>query len=168
MEKLSEKYFYKGTPLPLKISYSDKIGNVSIAVSDTALEILVHPYFKNKIDSALLRTYMVDWLKKQAHHTFPIKMGKWSEITGLFPYKVRIKDQRTRWGSCSSKNNINLNWRLIMAPEDVLDYVIVHELCHLAVPNHSKSFWALVAKYLPTFPKSKNWLKNYGQILLLT
>ncbi|WDC85678.1 M48 family metallopeptidase [Caloramator sp. mosi_1] len=66
------------------------------------------------------------------------------------------------WGSCSSKGNINLNWRLVMMPLDVIDYVIVHELCHLKHPNHSKGFWNLVREFMPDFEGKRRWLKENG------
>jgi len=76
--------------------------------------------------------------------------------------KVRIKAQKTLWGSCSKENNINLNYLLIMAPVAVIDYVIVHELAHTVYKNHSKMFWALVASILPEYKNSIKWLKENG------
>jgi hypothetical protein len=81
------------------------------------------------------------------------------------PCKVVIKDQKTRWGSCSKKGNINLNWRLIMAPLHVIDYVVVHELCHLKVMNHSKDFWNLVESIQPNNHERRRWLKVNGNRL---
>ncbi len=73
--------------------------------------------------------------------------------------KIRIKDQKTRWGSCSSKGNLNFNWRLsLMAPE-ILDYVVVHELCHLKYMNHSSEFWAHVGKILPNYKELRKRLR---------
>lgn len=78
---------------------------------------------------------------------------------GFHLAQITIRDQRTRWGSCSSKGTISLNWRLIMAPPEVLDYVIVHELCHLKEHNHSKRFWQLVESHCPDFKSLRHWLK---------
>ena len=75
--------------------------------------------------------------------------------------QIRIKSSKTRWGSCSSKKNINLNWALLMAPMNVLDYVVIHELCHLKEMNHSRKFWDLVKKYDPNYKEHINWLKNH-------
>lgn len=79
--------------------------------------------------------------------------------------RVFIKDQKTRWGSCSHKKNLNFNWRLVMAPLPVLDYVVVHELIHLIEPNHSKKFWSLVEKACPDYRDHRAWLKKYGKTL---
>ncbi len=76
--------------------------------------------------------------------------------------QVRLKAQKTLWGSCSSVNNINLNYLLIQAPISVIDYVIVHELCHTVHKNHSKDFWQLVESILPKYKASKSWLKDNG------
>jgi Predicted metal-dependent hydrolase len=75
--------------------------------------------------------------------------------------QIRIKSSKTRWGSCSSKKNINLNWALLMSPLNVLDYVVIHELCHLKEMNHSKKFWDLVKSYDPNYKKHIKWLKDH-------
>lgn len=76
--------------------------------------------------------------------------------------RVAVRDQRTRWGSCSSKHNLNFNWKLIMAPPEALDYVVVHELCHLHEFNHSPRFWARVGSVMPDYEIWKKWLKAHG------
>ncbi len=91
-------------------------------------------------------------LKERAEHL--------AQVTGLVPKAVKITDAKRRWGSCSSKGNINLSWRLLMAPKEAVDYVIVHELLHLQEPNHSPRFWALVAKILPDYKKRQAVLKE--------
>lgn len=79
--------------------------------------------------------------------------------------RITIRNQKTRWGSCSSKGNLNFNWRLLMAPIEVLDYVVVHELCHLAYLNHSRQFWQLVGQILPDYENRREWLKSNGILL---
>ena len=76
---------------------------------------------------------------------------------GVQPNRVAIRDQKSRWGSCSSKHNLNFNWKLIMAPPQALDYVVVHELCHMHAFNHSPKFWALVERYMPDYKAWKKW-----------
>jgi hypothetical protein len=80
--------------------------------------------------------------------------------------RITLRDQRSRWGSCSSTGTLSFNWRLVLAPHDVLDYVVVHEVCHLAELHHGPEFWALVAKRRPTYEDSKRWLDQHGWELL--
>ena len=84
---------------------------------------------------------------------------------GRAPGRVAIRDQKSRWGSCSQKGNVNFNWKLVMAPPPALDYVVVHELCHLYEFNHSPRFWALVARHMPDYEVWKKWLKAHGKEL---
>ena len=80
--------------------------------------------------------------------------------------RIRIGGQRTIWGSCSARGTLSFNWRLVLAPLEVLDYVVVHELCHLRVPNHSRRFWALVEQQRPRWRDQRDWLRSHGPELL--
>ena len=86
---------------------------------------------------------------------------------GREPGRVTIREQKSRWGSCSSKGNLNFNWKLIMAPPEALDYVVIHELCHLYEFNHSPRFWALVEAQMPEYKAWKQWLKDHTDDLYL-
>lgn len=90
----------------------------------------------------------------------------WAERLEVRPRRVFIREQKSRWGSCSTRGNINYNWRAVMAPPAVLDYLVVHELCHMKEPNHSPAFWALVAKAVPDYKEHRRWLQSNGQILM--
>ena len=85
---------------------------------------------------------------------------------GVAYRRVQIRDQRTRWGSCSPSGTLSFNWRLVLAPFDVLDYIVVHELCHLREPNHSARFWKLVASRRPDWRRHDAWLVRHGPELL--
>ena len=80
--------------------------------------------------------------------------------------RIRIGDQRTLWASCSARGTLSFSWRLVLAPPEVLDYVVVHELCHLRVPNHSHGFWTLVEGERPGWRNQRNWLREHGPELL--
>ncbi|HBQ86147.1 MAG TPA: M48 family peptidase, partial [Syntrophomonas sp.] len=80
----------------------------------------------------------------------------------IVPNRVVIKEQKTRWGSCSSKHNLNYNFKTVMAPLPVLDYIVVHEMCHLVHLNHSREFWNLVESIIPEYRQHKEWLKMNG------
>ena len=89
-----------------------------------------------------------------------------AERLGVTYRRIRIGGQRTLWGSCSARGTLSFNWRLVLAPPDVVDYVVVHELCHLLVPNHSQSFWSLVERQRPGWREQRAWLREYGPELL--
>ncbi|MDE7178557.1 MAG: M48 family metallopeptidase [Lachnospiraceae bacterium] len=98
---------------------------------------------------------------------FPKRAAYFAPITGGNYQRITIRDQKTRWGSCSAKGTLSFNWRLMLAPPAVLDYVVVHELCHLTHMNHSKAFWALVESACPDYRAHRKWLKEHGQELIL-
>ncbi len=89
-----------------------------------------------------------------------------AERIGVEYRRIRIGGQRTLWGSCSPRGTLSFNWRLALAPLEVLDYVVVHELCHLRVPNHSRRFWALVERHRPHWRRQRDWLRDNGPELL--
>ena len=95
------------------------------------------------------------------------RVAHFAPLVGRQPGRITIREQKTRWGSCSGKGNLNFNWKLIMAPPQVLDYVVIHELCHLYEFNHSPRFWALVAAQMPDYEIWKKWLKNHRDDLYL-
>lgn len=80
--------------------------------------------------------------------------------------RITVRDQKTRWGSCSAKGNLNFNWRLVLAPEEVLDYVVVHELAHRKEMNHSQRFWSQVENVMPDYRSRRMWLKENGDFLM--
>lgn len=88
-------------------------------------------------------------------------------ITGGYYTSITIRDQKTRWGSCSSRGTLSFNYRLIFAPGKVLDYVVVHELCHLTHMNHSENFWNMVRSIMPEYKEYKLWLREHGSELNL-
>lgn len=105
--------------------------------------------------------------KNAARATFKARTDHYLTITGGSYTSISIRDQKTRWGSCSSRGTLSYNYRLIFAPREVLDYVVVHELCHLTYLNHSKDFWNKVASVMPDYKVHKNWLKEHGHELTI-
>lgn len=95
------------------------------------------------------------------------RVSYYHTLTGGNYTSITIRDQKSRWGSCSSRGTLSFNYRLIFAPQNVLDYVVVHELCHLTHMNHSKDFWNMVSCIMPGYKEAKNWLREHGQELNL-
>ena len=100
-----------------------------------------------------------------AKEYIPKRVEYYHEFTGGTYHKITIRDQKTRWGSCSSNGTLSFNYRLMLAPPRVLDYVVVHELCHLTHMNHSTDFWNMVASILPDYKEYRKWLKDNGHTL---
>ncbi len=106
-----------------------------------------------------LNVILEKWYRTQATKQIKERLEKWSARLDVSYNKIAIRGQKTRWGSCSSKGNLNFNWKLLTAPGPVIDYVIIHELTHLKEMNHSKRFWQLVAEHCPSWREHKKWLK---------
>ncbi|MCI9255070.1 MAG: M48 family metallopeptidase [Lachnospiraceae bacterium] len=102
-----------------------------------------------------------------AREYFPKRAAHFQQFTGGTYSRITIRDQKTRWGSCSARGTLSFNWRLMLAPPAILDYVVVHELCHLTHMNHSPAFWQAVEAVCPDYRDSRRWLKEHGQELVL-
>ena len=100
-----------------------------------------------------------------AREYIPKRVEYYHTLTGGSYEKITIRDQKTRWGSCSNNGTLSFNYRLMLAPPRVLDYVVVHELCHLTHMNHSREFWDMVASILPEYKEYRKWLKENGHTL---
>lgn len=109
--------------------------------------------------------YFVRWYKERAFEVISGLVREYSQKHGFTPSQVKISSARTRWGSCSSTGKLNFTWRLVMAPLEVVDYVVAHELAHLRVKNHSRKFWKLVETICPDYKRHRKWLKENGEKL---
>ena len=105
-------------------------------------------------------------LTRQAMEVIPERVAHYATILGVTYGRITIRNQRTRWGSCSVKGNLNFNCLLMLLPADVVDYVVVHELCHRKEMNHSARFWAVVEKILPNYRAQRQYLKEHGGTLI--
>ncbi len=101
--------------------------------------------------------------RDKAREIFEQKVSYYAQMMGVSYGRIAIRDQKTRWGSCSGEGNLNFNWRLIFAPAGVLDYVVVHELAHRKEMNHSPRFWKVVEDTMPEYRKYQKWLKENGR-----
>ena len=151
-----DEFLFFGEYWPLQVvwTWSPKL---KVEVREKVLEILA-PTTATLVErqKALNRFY-----KKQAALHLDERLAHWSRAMNEKPEAVSIRGQRTRWGSCSSDNKITLNWKLLAAPPEVIDYVIIHELAHMAHMNHSPKFWARVAQFQPHWKTSRRWLKEH-------
>ncbi|HEV2813343.1 MAG TPA: SprT family zinc-dependent metalloprotease [Solirubrobacteraceae bacterium] len=107
------------------------------------------------------------WYRRMAAREIAPRLDHAVEQLGTSYAALTIRNQRTRWGSCSSTGAMSFNWRLLLAPEQVLDYVVWHEACHLLVLDHSPRFWSLVERHVPDYAEPRRWLRRHGQTLVL-
>ncbi len=119
------------------------------------------PERKPRLTEAELQT-----LARHAKEVLPEIAARYAPLVGVDYGRITIRAQRTRWGSCSAQGNLNFNCLLMLTPDDVMEYVVVHELCHRKEMNHSSRFWAEVERVLPDYRRSRRWLKENGGALI--
>lgn len=136
-------------------------GRCGVLAEDDAL--IVTPRDRDGDD---LRPVAAAWLLGRARRLLPARLLALAGQFDLTVTRVSVRNQRARWGSCATGGRISLNWRLIQTPDDVRDYVLIHELMHLRQPNHSARFWALVATACPGHEASRRWLRTHEAALL--
>lgn len=120
-----------------------------------------------EIGSAVMREALERWYRKQARIEIAPRLDAASAAVGRAYTKLSIRDQKTRWGSCTSAGAMSFNWRLLLAPDAVLEYVVRHEAAHLRVMDHSPRFWALMAQLMPGYEVPRRWLRDHGGTLVL-
>ena len=119
-----------------------------------------------KLSSSVLKKLYESWLIEKAHDVFEDKVEKHSKRIGVRVKQIAVKNLRNRWGSLTKKDVVNLNINLMKAPEDVIDYIILHELCHLKIKEHSHHYWDLLHKFMPNYHDKVEWLKVNGSSLI--
>jgi predicted metal-dependent hydrolase len=108
---------------------------------------------------------LLDWLKRQAHLDLKTRVAIHARRLDLTPKRLFVRDQTTRWGSCSTSGALSFSWRLVLAPPFVLDYLAAHEVAHLGHMNHGPRFWGLVERTMPRYEEARNWLRKHGASL---
>lgn len=157
-----EEFAYLGKMYPLHIVCQKNCNHTQAELRDNRFWICTPDTAPDRLKAALR-----DWYISHAKEIIPKRVNDFLPYIGKPVRAIHIKEQKTRWGSCSSLGNLNFNWKIIMAPPEVVDYVIVHELCHLLQMNHSAQFWQEVSKILPEYRKYRKWLKENGKMLEL-
>jgi predicted metal-dependent hydrolase len=156
---------YQGKTYPLCLAPT-KLKRIKIEHSDAFKAHIPHTQW-DTVSSEEIRFALIRWMKSNVKLTVEQLVLQHGPKYQLFPKSITIKSQKSRWGSCGIHNDITINWLLALAPLEILEYVVVHELCHIKEKNHSKHFWALVAQHQPNYRSARLWLKQHGQILML-
>ncbi len=114
-----------------------------------------------------IRSALAEWYEQHALDRLTEKTSRYAGIMGVSPNSITVRDYKARWGSCSSKGEISYNWRIIIAPHHIVDYVVVHELCHLKHPNHSPAYWRSVRREVSDYEVFREWLKEHARELVI-
>lgn len=153
---------FLGRDLTLRI-LSGPSGRVTLKEASGELWVRVPDDRRETVAAALER-----WYRRQAKTIFTERTDAVVARNGTSYERIAVRDQKTRWGSCSTSGTISFNWRLLLAPEEVLDYVVEHEAAHIEVRDHSANFWALMDARVDGWKDSRLWLKRHGSTLRLT
>ncbi len=145
-----EKFLYLGKEYPLKI----------VSGYRRRLDFDEQSFYIAESNIIRAKKLFMDWYKEQAKEVLTERAKYYSGLMGLKFKKLTVRDTSSRWGSCSLAGNINFSYRLVLAPLEILDYVVVHELAHLEHHNHSKQFWMMVEKFAPNCFVKRKWLKD--------
>jgi predicted metal-dependent hydrolase len=162
---------YLGKNYTIRIMVRDKEEKQnSIEIVNDNLLVFVEA-FDIHMDKELLKNkirYLYNkWLNQKAKEIFVIKINKYSKIIGINPpEKIVLKNLKNRWGSVTKKDTLNLNRNLIKASDDIINYIIIHELCHLKIPGHSHTFWSFLKQFVPDYQKKIDWLNRNSESLM--
>ena len=155
-----ETFSYLGKNYRLKVLD----GNTSsVKLRGGYLEAIVSGSLGTKEEQ--IRSLLVKWYQKHARERLEEKTRRYAKILQVKPRSVSVKDYKSRWGSCSVKGDISYNWRIVIAPHRIVDYVVVHELCHILEHNHSPDYWRHVERVIPDFKECRQWLKQNSKQL---
>jgi predicted metal-dependent hydrolase len=157
-----ESYSYLGRSYRLRIERSAEIGSAFAALRGASLTVTLSLRELNETREGLVKHAVVAWYRKQANRRLPERVDFYAERAGLRRPSVLVREQEKRWGSCNSKGQLRFNWRVMMAPMSLVDYVVAHEICHLVVRDHSARFWKLLGTILPDYEKRRGRLRIDG------
>lgn len=152
---------FRGKDVAVRVVYSEywRAPN-KVALDDGAITITCPPDSKTSVNRSL-----ENWLRKQARERIQQHVAEAAKRLNRSPNRIYVMGQRTKWGNCSALGNVSFNWRLIMAPDAVLHYIVMHEMVHLAIPDHSRKFWLTVQSLCPEAERARQWLVANGQRL---
>ena len=154
-----ENFLYLGDTYQLQSFISDLS---SVDVTNSYISVSLPKQSKESI-----KDLMTHWYVEKATEILTEKTGNYAKIIGVLPHLISVRDFKSKWGSCSIEGKISYNWRIVMAPHRILDYVVIHELCHMLEHNHSKEYWRHVKTYCNDFKECRKWLKLNGRDLVL-
>lgn len=152
-------FFFLGTEYPLCVQPGDQ-KRPEIHFDGRQWRVILSAGTPGPLQAEIIKQQMMKWYRREAEEILGSRVFHFSRLTGLTPEKIAVRTHRRIWGNCHYRDRaIHLNWQLVFFPPAVIDYVIVHELSHLEVPNHSRKFWERVERVLPDYRQHRQWLK---------
>ena len=158
-----ESFPYLGRNYRLKVQEGHQVG---VRFSRGYLRATVRPSEQDAQRERRIQQYLQNWYRSRARERLSEKAIRYARQIRVTPAGISVRNFKSRWGSCNSRGNVVFNWNIIKAPHAIADYVVIHELCHLIHPNHSKGFWRLVGRHDGAYEEHKQWLKQHGVVLL--
>ena len=155
-----DKLWFLGSLHTLHLKQQNTTTSINLTSSDITLSGRL-----TKLSTSSRHKKLCGWYKIQATNYLTARSQYLSAQTGLKPSSITVKTYNARWGSCNTMGEIQYNWKIIQAPKEVIDYLIIHELCHLKHHNHSKAFWQCVESFYPNFKDAQYWLKSHNSKL---
>jgi predicted metal-dependent hydrolase len=155
-----ENFTYLGRSYRLKVLSGNDYG---VKLKGGYLEVTV----PNKSKEEDVRNSLIKWYENHALKQLTDKTKRYADIMGIAPHSIFVRDYKSRWGSCSPEGKISYNWRIIIAPHNIVNYVVIHELCHIVHPNHSPSYWRFVKTKIPDYDICRQWLRVHEDMLVL-
>jgi len=157
-----EAFSYLGRQYRLKVIRSDSDKNKKCKLIGGRFVVIINRHLNGKHTEENVKKALSNWYFEHAKEKIPERVNLYARRLGKRPEKIEIKNHKKRWGSCSRNGVVRFNWKIVMAPVTVLDYVLVHELCHLVYPHHSDKFWEKVGTIIPDYEKRRNRLREYS------
>jgi predicted metal-dependent hydrolase len=158
-----ESFPYLGRNYRLKVQEGHQVG---VCLSGGYLKATIRPTEQDEYQTLRIQQYLQNWYRSRALERLQDKTNRYAQQIGVSPAGVSVRNFKSRWGSCDKNGEVVFNWHIIKAPHSIVDYVVIHELCHLIHPNHSKDFWQLVGRFDTDYPEHRQWLKEKGVGLL--
>ena len=158
----NEKFYFKGNEYRLSLILG---GKEEVKISEGFLIVTCKD--DRAMGSKEVKTFIEDWYVRESTKILNTRTYEFAKKMKVEPSAITVKNYASKWGSCTASNKISYNWRIIMAPDCIVDYLIIHELCHIIEHNHSKNFWYQVGKYCEDFKKKRKWLRENGHKLVL-
>lgn len=160
-----ESFLYLGRQYRLKVVRSDAEKADLCRLANGRFLVEVVSGISKRAAVAVVRNKLAEWYRERAEVKIRERVRAYTALTGKEPKEILLGHQEKRWGSCSRSGVLRFNWRIIMTPVSVMDYVVVHELCHLAHSDHSEKFWSMVASIMPDYKQKREWLRNNNVLL---